>query len=122
MPTKDRYDFTIPEVIRAELKAGTEPYDCPKVVSLAPLTANDELQSAKVGRTDAMKAQFDTCKRSIVELDGRAVSYADADVDIFWERAGGKVRALILQAVDEIGSATREQLDDFLKSRKVRLA
>lgn len=118
--TRDTYDFTVPESIREAKKA--KGVTLPKVITLRELTANDELQAARVGKFELAKVRYDSIKRAIAEFDGRAVSYADAEIDQFWETCGGKLRTMLLAAFEEMTAPSDKEQDDFLSSKKERLA
>jgi hypothetical protein len=111
------YTYKIPEAIRKEMANG---YQLPEKITMKALTASDELQAHRVGRAEYMRTQYDAAKRSIVQLDGQAVSYADGDVDKFWERCGEKVRSLILQAYNKRTSPNKDDEDAFFASEEVQ--
>jgi hypothetical protein len=114
---KTIYTYTLPESIRAEASNG---YSLPSKISMKSLTADEELQAHRVGRAEYMRTQYDAAKRSIVAFDGTPVSYADGDVDKFWERCGEKVRSLVLQAYNKRTSPKKEDEDSFFASEEVQ--
>jgi hypothetical protein len=118
--SRDSFDFTVPDSIReARKKMGI---DIPKVITLRELTANDELQASRVGKFDLAKTRYDSVKRAIAEFDGRPVSYADDEIDRFWEQCGAKLRTLLLTAFETMTAPTEEEQESFLTSKKERLA
>lgn len=122
MPNPILYDFTVPDDLRKARK--DRGIDLPAKIALRELSANDELQIASVARGSGayQKARYDGAKRAIAEIDGKPVSYADAEIDQFWENCGPQLRELILESFEEFSAPTEDQRNDFRKSRKDRLA
>lgn len=109
------YEYTLPESLGGG-KGGI-----PKKVSLAQLTAGQELMASKMGRFDVMKAQYAAAKLSIVALDGSPIDPADGALEAFWEHTDPRIRSLLLQAYNKISSPSREDEESFFGSEKVQV-
>lgn len=107
------HDFTIPEKLRYE--------GGPAVVSLQLLSSDQELIASRLGRFDVLKTQYEAVKLSVGALDGAKADPSTGIVDTFWEKAGPKVRSLLLQAYDRISSPTKEDESSFFLSEKARV-
>jgi hypothetical protein len=107
------YTYTIPESLRTE--------GGPSSLGLSLLTVDQELTASKIGRFDTMKTQYEAAKMAIAQADGKDVMNGDGAIDVLWEKVGPKMRALVLQAYNEISSANGEEEAAFFKSRSVKV-
>lgn len=110
--------YTLPESARKEVAD----YEMPTKIGMRALSADEELQAHRVGRAEYMRTQYDATKRSIAEFDGKAASYANGEVDKFWERCGPKVRSLLLQAYNRATSPVQEDEQSFFASAEIQVS
>jgi hypothetical protein len=108
------HTFTIPKTLLWE--------GGPAKVGFKPLSSAQELLASKLGRFDVMKSQYEAVKLSLAELDGKAVTNNEGDVDQFWEKAGPKLRTLMLGAYNKMATPSNEEDDSFFKSEAVNVA
>lgn len=70
-------------------------------------------------RGNQMRLGQELSKQSLVRVNGRPVSTADASVDQAWERLGPMGRDLVASAYGSLHNAEASEVTAFMKSRKV---
>lgn len=92
-----------------------------KSVGMVELNALDEMQAAKKAKGDAMRLAYELSKAALVEVNGEKLSAADGSLESAWLRMNPKVRSLVLAAYGDLHSPPDGSVDDFLKSRQVKV-
>lgn len=90
-------------------------------VGLVELTALDELGAAKRAKGDAMRLAYELSKSALAEVNGEKLSFADGSLDRTWAVIHPKIRNMVLAAYSELHSPPEGSVDDFLKSRQVKV-
>lgn len=107
------HTFNVPESLAASTGV--------KSVGMVELNALDELQAAKKAKGDAMRLAYELAKSALVEVNGEKLSAGDGSLESAWLRMNPKVRNLVLAAYGELHSPPDGSVDDFLKSRQVKV-
>ena len=111
---RTRYTFTLPDKLR-------ERETDPKVVVLQEMSLTDEQRAtarAKDGPASAIS--YELLKASVVEADGRPVTWNNAEKERFVEGLSSKARAALLHAYAKIHVPDDKDVADFLGSMKVQ--
>lgn len=90
-----------------------------KSVGMVTLTADEELAAWKSAKGDNAALAQALAKASLVEVDGQPVKRADGSLDIAWKGLTPQERQLVLSAYAELHKVEEDDVDSFLKSRKV---
>lgn len=91
-----------------------------KTIGLVELTAAEELMAGARAGTSASKLMHELVKESIREIDSARVSTADGTADKAWDTMPKPLRDLCVAAY-QLFSAQNDEVDAFLKSRKVQV-
>lgn len=89
-------------------------------IGMVTLTADEELTCFKRARGNNAQLAAELAKASLAEADGKPLSVADGTADSFFGKTDPRLRQLILTAYTELHSASTEDAEAFLQSRKTR--
>lgn len=91
-------------------------------VGLVQLTAHEEMLAAKRAGNDPMKLAYEQVMQALVEVNGERVRIADGSADKAFNAMGPMVRNLVMTAHVKLHAPPEDAVEDFLKSREVRVA
>jgi hypothetical protein len=110
------YWFDIPQSIQMAL--GIEK------VGMIELTSGEELMATKRCQQDPIRLAFELAKESVRFVNDDAVNTGDGSADAFWSRRGqgmSKLRQLVLGAYGSIHNPIQDEVQAFLKSRRMQV-
>lgn len=107
------HTFTVPEAVAAQTGV--------KSVGLVELTALDELAAAKKAKGDTTRLAYELSKAALVEINGEKMSLVDGSLDRAWVKLHPIIRNMVLAAYSELHAPPEGSVDDFLKSRQVKV-
>ena len=107
------YTFEIPKKLADETGITS--------IGLVELTTRDETMAAKRAGKDAGKLMAAFATASLVEVNGNKLSAAEGEDTASYERLPAKIRALVLAAYNEINIPEEEEVESFLKAKRVRV-
>jgi len=99
--------FAIPESIPGEVRS----------VGMVEMTAEEELRVEQKCKGASDKRAQEMTKQSLAEVNGQAVSTADASADKAWANMHPKVRTLLTTAWVKLHLAEDNEVDSFFASR-----
>lgn len=106
-----KYEFTFPDEIATDIGI--------KTITIMELSPSEEIRAAKRAENDAFTLVQEMAKEAIKQVDARAVSSGDESVDIVWSQLGPVGRSLVMNAIQAISQPQKNDMQSFLKSRKV---
>jgi hypothetical protein len=105
--------FTVPPGLAAETGV--------KELGIVKLTVGEEVTAAKRTRSQPMKLANELTKFSLRMVNGEPVNMGDGTAEEHWANFDPKVRLLALTAYTELHQPEEDDMDFFLKSRKVKV-
>lgn len=90
-------------------------------VGLVELTALDELGAAKRAKGDTTRLAYELSKAALAEVNGEKLSFADGSLDRVWVKLHPIIRNMVLAAYGDLHAPPEGSVDDFLKSRQVKV-
>lgn len=90
-------------------------------VGLVELNAQDELNAAKRAKGDTTRLAYELSKAALAEVNGQKLSFGDGSLDSAWLRMHPKIRNMVLAAYGDLHAPPEGSVDDFLKSRQVKV-
>ena len=106
-----KHTFTIPE---ADRELDTDPVE----ITLRQLTYGEEQQAIQAASLNSTSFLSEATMRSIVEADGKPITWESDGKSRFYSGLSNKVRDLAQQAFADIGLPTVESRKAFLASKK----
>lgn len=107
--SRTRYTFKVPT------KARMRETD-PTSVTLVEVTLKEQQDATRVAEANKIPAGIEMLKHAVVEADGKKLTWANGEREVFIEQLSPKVRTLLLQAFNHIHSPADEDEADFLGS------
>ena len=104
-----RFTFTVPESARLL------PTD-PATITLKSITVAEEMRALKSAEVAGNIAAYELIKASIIEVDGKPLTWDGGAKDIFVEGLSPKVRQLIIKGHTKLHGTSDKEDDDFLGS------
>ena len=99
--------FSVPDSIPGEVRS----------VGMVKMSAEEELRVEQRCKGASDKRAQEMTKQSLVEVNGQAVSTADASADKAWATMHPKVRTLLTTAWVKLHLAEDTEVDSFFASR-----
>lgn len=109
-----RTTFTIPEKLREW------PGD-PTTITMRQTTVAEELMAVTSAGGNPIKYAQEVAKHSLIEADGKKLTWENEEKTRFFEACSPKVRGLIGKAYDKLHIAPDDDVTAFLESAKTQV-
>jgi hypothetical protein len=90
-------------------------------IGVRELTTEEEKMAVRRVGGDSYAIAYELPKQSLCEVNGKRVSLADGTADKAWDTFNPQQRQLVLRAYAAVNNAKDEEVDDFLKSRVIKV-
>lgn len=111
MTTRAEYTYELPAKLQQTLGV--------KTLTLVELNAEEEMMATKRSRNDPVRLAWELPKEALRAINGARVGSVDGSIDKAWNDMHPKVRALVMQAYNDLHNPVQTDVADFLASRAV---
>lgn len=109
-----KHAFTIPESVR---EFSTDPSS----ITIRQLTYAEETQAFAAAELRKTTFNYEGAMRSVVDADGKAITWTDNEKETFFAGLSNKVRDLVIRAFAKVALPTVREASDFLASEKITI-